>query len=89
MYINLTPFIPLSTLGEGEEIKKRGANAPLKPSYFPFTCFNTINCYTAFGGGIAQLGEQLVDTRQVAGSSPVPSTGQLRHGGIDKMTIKW
>jgi len=29
-YINLTPFVPLSTLGEGEEIKKRGANAPLR-----------------------------------------------------------
>jgi len=23
-FINLTPFIPLSTLGEGEEIEKRG-----------------------------------------------------------------
>jgi len=23
-FINLTPFVPLSTLGEGEEIEKRG-----------------------------------------------------------------
>jgi hypothetical protein len=29
-YINLTPFVPLSTLGEGEEIKKRGGEAPSK-----------------------------------------------------------
>jgi hypothetical protein len=27
---NLTPLIPLSILGEGESIYKRGANAPLK-----------------------------------------------------------
>jgi len=29
LFINLTPFIPLSTLGEGEDIKKRGF-APLR-----------------------------------------------------------
>ena len=29
-FINLTPFIPLSTLGEGEGYFERGASAPLQ-----------------------------------------------------------
>jgi hypothetical protein len=35
--INLTPFIPLSTLGEGEDIKKEGL-APL----FDWPILNTV-----------------------------------------------
>jgi hypothetical protein len=35
LFIDLTPFIPLSLKGEGEIVFKRGANAPLKhPIYF-------------------------------------------------------
>jgi hypothetical protein len=37
-YIDLTPFIPLSLQGEGEEILERGAQAPLfylRPLPFP------------------------------------------------------
>jgi len=36
LFINLTPFIPLSLKGEGEEILERG-EAPLSPpSPFPY-----------------------------------------------------
>jgi len=34
LFINLTPFIPLSILGEGEYFLKRGASAPLKHPAF-------------------------------------------------------
>ncbi len=36
LFINLTPFIPLSLKGEGEEILERGETPLSPPSPFPY-----------------------------------------------------